>query len=134
MNCILTEHLTEQNPLPQSFIDEFVKTTYLKDECVFAVSQAWRRRIPNTAAPSMTRLFLRIFLQVAEAVQTIHEDDVVHFDLKCSNIFLEALPGFAKGDNFWVAQIDEPPFRVVVGDFGEAMLMGDEYEPTLRSR
>eukprot|EP00803_Ostreobium_quekettii_P006317 evm.model.scf_164.3 EVM.evm.TU.scf_164.3 scf_164:46260-50090(+) len=90
----------------------------------------WRRRMSSPPPP---KLCLKIFLHVAEAVQKVHQSGVAHFDLKCSNVFLEALPGLSE-DRFWSPQMDDPAFRVVLGDFGEAMRIGDDHETTLRSR
>ncbi len=45
-------------------------------------------------------LYLSILLQVVEGLQTIARDAVVHFDLKCSNVLIEPLPG-VKDSELW---------------------------------
>ena len=52
-------------------------------------------------------------------LQEVHKEGVVHFDLKGHNILLEKLPG-AKEEEFWQPSTDEPPFRVVLADFGDS--------------
>jgi len=52
-------------------------------------------------------------------VQAVSEQGVVHFDLKCDNVFLHALPGVSEQE-FWSPASDEPPFEVVLGDFGDS--------------
>lgn len=54
-------------------------------------------------------------------VQSIMEANILHFDLKCDNVLLEPLPGVAEAE-FWAPQEAEPPFRVVLADFGESKL------------
>ncbi len=49
------------------------------------------------------------------------EANVLHFDLKCDNVLLEALPGVQEAD-FWAPSDAVPPFRVVLADFGESKL------------
>lgn len=44
---------------------------------------------------------------------------MVHFDLKCDNILLEALPGVPE-EKFWAPTSDVPPFKVVLADFGDS--------------
>ena len=52
-------------------------------------------------------------------LQAVADQEVVHFDLKCDNILLEALPGVSE-EQFWAPTIDTPPFRVVLADFGDS--------------
>ncbi|KAA6425220.1 MAG: dual specificity catalytic domain containing, partial [Trebouxia sp. A1-2] len=51
--------------------------------------------------------------------QAVSEQGIVHFDLKCDNVFLHALPGVSEQE-FWSPASDEPPFEVVLGDFGDS--------------
>ena len=51
--------------------------------------------------------------------QAVAEQDVVHFDLKCDNILLEAMPGVPDKE-FWTPTADVPPFKVVLADFGDS--------------
>ena len=64
--------------------------------------------------------------------QVLSDENVVHFDLKCDNILLEALPLDGK-DEMSKASTDEalmrplseePPFRVILADFGESRMYG----------
>ena len=52
-------------------------------------------------------------------MQAVSEQGVVHFDLKCDNIFLQARPGITEQD-FWSPPSEEPQFEVVLGDFGDS--------------
>ena len=80
------------------------------------------------------RLFLRIFREVVEAVKVLHKDNVVHFDLKCSNVLLDPLPGVDES-HFWSPPTEELPFRVVLADFGEARSYSNSWEArTVRNR
>ena len=51
--------------------------------------------------------------------QAVAEQEVVHFDLKCDNILLEALPGTSQQE-FWAPSTDRPPFKLVLADFGDS--------------
>ena len=53
------------------------------------------------------------------SLQEVAEQDVVHFDLKCDNVFLEALPGVQE-QSFWSPVSEAPPFMVILGDFGDS--------------
>ena len=46
---------------------------------------------------------------------------MVHFDIKGDNILLEPLPGCSERD-FWSPPTEEPPFRVLLADFGESRI------------
>ena len=59
--------------------------------------------------------------QVVDALALLHAASVVHFDLKLQNVFLEPLPGTADAD-FWLPPTEQPPFRAVLGDFGESKM------------
>ena len=62
------------------------------------------------------------------------DGNVVHFDLKAGNVFLDPKPGVSEAE-FWMPQTEEPPFTVVIGDFGESkMWPGDGTGFTTRSR
>lgn len=71
-------------------------------------------------------------MQIVSSVLSLQAGNVVHFDLKPQNIYLEPLPGVSDSD-FWNPPTDEPPFRVVVGDFGESkMFPPDSSNHTMR--
>lgn len=71
---------------------------------------------------------------MVEAVKLIHDNNVVHFDLKCSNVLLDPLPGVAEA-HIWSPPTEEPPFRIVVADFGEARSYSNSWEArTVRNR
>ncbi|DBB02952.1 TPA: hypothetical protein ACH3X1_013548 [Trebouxia sp. C0004] len=75
----------------------------------------WRHRQPEDACHQL-RLYLNVFAKLASAIS---EQGIVHFDLKCDNVFLHALPGVSEQE-FWSPASDEPPFEVVLGDFGDS--------------
>lgn len=52
-------------------------------------------------------------------LQVIADQGIVHFDLKCDNIFVQPLPGVSE-ENFWSPVDEQPPFEVVLGDFGDS--------------
>lgn len=52
-------------------------------------------------------------------VQVMRAANVVHFDIKGDNILLEAEAGCSEED-FWAPPTSDPPFRVVLADFGES--------------
>lgn len=52
-------------------------------------------------------------------LQAVADEDVVHFDLKCDNILLEALPGVPE-QQFWAPTSSRPPFKLVLADFGDS--------------
>lgn len=59
---------------------------------------------------------------------------MVHFDLKCDNILLLPREGVSD-EEFWSPSSSQPPFRVVVADFGESKLYGTIHEAaTVRNR
>ena len=63
---------------------------------------------------------------------TLQAGNVVHFDLKPQNIYLESLPGTTDTE-FWAPPTETPTFRIVIGDFGESkMFPPDSTNHTLR--
>ncbi len=56
-------------------------------------------------------------------MQALAVENVVHFDLKCDNVLLEPAEGTPQGE-FWRPLSEAPPFRVVLGDFGESCMYG----------
>ena len=52
-------------------------------------------------------------------LQAVADQGVVHFDLKCDNIFMQPLPGVSEQE-FWSPLDDQPPFEVILGDFGDS--------------
>ena len=59
--------------------------------------------------------------QVVDALALLHAGNVVHFDLKLQNIFLEPHPDIPDA-TFWVPPTEHPPFNIVIGDFGESKM------------
>ena len=53
--------------------------------------------------------------------QVLATANVVHFDLKCDNVLLEAAAGASEAE-FWRPASARPPFRVVLADFGESRM------------
>jgi serine/threonine protein kinase len=56
---------------------------------------------------------------VTEAVQSLHDLHIAHFDLKCDNIFIRDLDAMSETMDESVHSI---PFAVCIGDFGEAQI------------
>lgn len=52
-------------------------------------------------------------------LQAVSQAGLVHFDLKCDNVFVQPLPGMSD-EGFWSPVDDAPPFEVVLGDFGDS--------------
>lgn len=84
----------------------------------------WRQRQP-TAPAHQLRLYYAIFREILVAVRGLFDSGVVHFDLKSDNILLEPLPG-TNPVEFWAPMTGRPPFRVVLGDFGESKMLGEQ--------
>lgn len=59
--------------------------------------------------------------QICCGMQVLAAANVVHFDLKCDNILLEAAVGASEAE-FWLPASARPPFRVVLADFGESRM------------
>ena len=101
----------------------------------------------GVGGPAFIALLLSILLQVVRALSVLARDSVVHFDLKCSNILVDPLPGIkdsqlynplgetaaamaaaAETSGAPLAAPGAPrrdaaahvPFQVVLADFGEA--------------
>lgn len=51
-------------------------------------------------------------------MQALAADNLVHFDLKCDNIMLEALPGHSEAEVWSCSPHKSPPFNCLLGDFG----------------
>lgn len=97
--------------------------------------RAWRRSqvLGREGAERSARLYVRIFLDVVQAVRQLHAQGVAHFDLKGDNVLLEAAPGCGE-DSFWRPGDPRPPFRVVLADFGESCLLPHRDALTVRNR
>lgn len=72
------------------------------------------------------RLIIRLLhlwglLQVVEACATMHAANVVHFDLKLQNVYIEMASG-CSGQDMKHQSSTWSPFRVVLGDFGESKI------------
>ncbi|GLI60470.1 hypothetical protein VaNZ11_002628 [Volvox africanus] len=89
------------------------------------------------AVAAAARLYLSALTQVVDALRLLASHHVVHFDLKCSNVLIEPLPGVRDGelwapvgsDSVGTATANDDnnddnahraPFRCVLADFGEA--------------
>ncbi|EFJ50375.1 hypothetical protein VOLCADRAFT_116901, partial [Volvox carteri f. nagariensis] len=98
------------------------------------------------AAAAAARVYLSALSQVVDALRLLASHHVVHFDLKCSNVLIEPLPGIRDGE-LWApaggssstsnntnsstggnsdssstgsSTQHRAPFRCVLADFGEA--------------
>lgn len=58
-------------------------------------------------------------LQIVDSVVKLHAQNVVHFDLKLQNIYLDPYPGTDEAE-LWAPSTPQPAFRVVIGDFGQS--------------
>ncbi|GIL85311.1 hypothetical protein Vretimale_10708 [Volvox reticuliferus] len=89
------------------------------------------------AVAAATHMYLSALIQVVDALRLLASHHVVHFDLKCSNVLIEPLPGVRDGE-LWASvgsgsggtatangnnnndNGHRVPFRCVLADFGEA--------------
>lgn len=76
-------------------------------------SQPERRWQPAVA------LYLGVLTQVVQSLQLLAAENIVHFDLKGSNVLVDPLPGVSDTE-LWGPKGSEPPFTAVLADFGEA--------------
>lgn len=93
----------------------------------------WREK-QTTPLSQLLPLYMRIYYKVLEGVKFLSDNHVNHFDLKCDNIFLEPYEGVSEKD-FWKNTTEDPNFKLVLGDFGEAHLFSTESDAyTIRHR
>lgn len=85
------------------------------------------RTTSHISACSMRGKWMRVGMQRRKWVvmQALHAVNTVHFDLKCDNVLLEALPGAPP--HTWSTHLAAMslPFRIVLADFGESCAFGD---------
>ena len=114
----------------------------------------WRAAQPSHPKDQLA-LYLTIFREIVQAVLSLLELNVVHFDLKCDNVLLEPLAAelasnagstlnkpshaptasLAKAEaEFWSPPTFSPPFKSVLGDFGESKLFNDKPYDALTAR
>ena len=58
---------------------------------------------------------------MVDSVACLHAANVVHFDLKLQNVYIELVSGVSGEDSFQIPPC-YPPVHVVVGDFGESKI------------
>eukprot|EP00439_Symbiodinium_sp_Y106_P070168 s788_g12.t1 len=58
-------------------------------KCYGTTLKRWREQLIGTLSDHLPVL-LAIFKQILEAVAVLHKHDIVHYDLKCDNIMIEA--------------------------------------------
>jgi serine/threonine protein kinase len=80
--------------------------------------KAWRtEQMPAEVSDKDFMVYLHVFNKILEGVQTLHNEGIAHFDLKCDNIFIrEREPADTKDARYHL------PFHVCIGDFGEAQI------------
>ena len=79
------------------------------------------------------RMLFKIFAEILRMVDALHAAGIVHFDLKCSNILLDPVDAASSNLYAW-SDGSELPFRLILGDFGEAMFTESVSEGLQRSR
>ncbi len=92
--------------------------------CSLAEWRQKQRRGPSDAAAAA--VYVSVLAQVVESLRVLARDNVVHFDLKCSNVLIDPLPG-VKDSQLWNPTASSTstaqaaaPFETVLADFGEA--------------
>ncbi len=79
----------------------------------------------NAASSSLPCCLPLAFMrQVVDAVMLMHERNVVHYDLKADNCFVELHAGVPVHD-LGLLRVEQ--FSVVVGDFGDAVVFDGRY-------
>ena len=87
---------------------------------------SWRRSLPEFKSPMRQMLFLNIFKEVLRVCQVLNQR-IIHYDIKCENFFIEPLPGMSI-ESVMNPQTDVPPFKLCLGDFGEACVYRNDKE------
>lgn len=96
------------------------------EHCPYSL-KAWRdEHISSELKDADVVLCLNIFSKVLEAVQTLHDQNIAHFDLKCDNILLRKItdkdPELLEDEGH-----GRFPFTICISDFGEAQIFTGTY-------
>ena len=95
--------------------------------------RAWRAAHGRLGA-GQVRLYLNTFRKVVQACcELLHANDTVHYDLKADNVLLQPDAG-VDAAGLAAPGAPEPPFSVVLADFGESQRFSAERMFSLRNR
>jgi len=90
--------------------------------------KTWRlSEMPLEPSDEHVFFYLHIFSKVLEAVHTLHDHNIAHFDLKCDNVFVRMNDGITNlSDGISRMSLGSGsftmPFSICIGDFGEARI------------
>ena len=95
--------------------------------------RAWRAT-HNELCEGSVRLYLNVFMNVLRACETLANHNTVHYDIKGDNILVDPHKGTGL-EEIMSPQTDQPPFSVVLADFGESKIFPDGVKPySVRNR
>eukprot|EP00930_Biecheleria_cincta_P043099 TRINITY_DN29629_c0_g2_i1.p1 TRINITY_DN29629_c0_g2~~TRINITY_DN29629_c0_g2_i1.p1 ORF type:complete len:2869 (-),score=436.17 TRINITY_DN29629_c0_g2_i1:60-7904(-) len=97
----------------------------------------WRDALPGSMSDHLPVL-LAVFKQILKAVWVLHRQDIVHYDIKCDNVMIEAIQKpaeeTAQAPSTLPPGMNDPVPRIALVDFGESRMLAHAAELDMRNR
>lgn len=97
----------------------------------------WRDTLPGSMSDHLPVL-LAVFKQILKAVWVLHRQDIVHYDLKCDNVMIEAVQKTpeetVETPSTLPPGMNDPVPRIALVDFGESRMLAHAEELDMRNR
>lgn len=143
--CVLVDVFTEISCLDTIRFEDHLCHIYdfgVEESCYWIVMKYYATTLKKWRASLGTMkehlsVLLAVFKQILKGVAVLHENDIIHYDLKCDNVMVEvnkkpsASP--AEGSSPNPDDGSDVPW-VALGDFGESRIMENAQELDMRNR
>ncbi|CAK9117139.1 unnamed protein product [Durusdinium trenchii] len=151
--CVLVDVFTEISCLDTIRFEENVCHIYdfgVEESCYWIVMKYYASTLKKWRAslgPMKEQLpvLLAVFKQILQGLAVLHENDIIHYDLKCDNVMIElnqkqslASTGdegaLSPSDDDCCEGVSQGVPRIALGDFGESRIMENSQELDMRNR